>query len=126
MGHCQLLILSGDQAVGSSGASTRHNGFSTGATRYARSGLDRRARQPVRSPPAAQQNAVDDIKDGGQLVKTHARKVRWGRAAIGKRGGIRVIYYWAPRETAFYMLYAYSKSEQGDLTRKQTQMLEAL
>jgi hypothetical protein len=37
-----------------------------------------------------------------------------------------VIYYWAPAETAFYMLYAYSKNEQGDLTPAQTRQLGRL
>lgn len=55
-----------------------------------------------------------------------ARKARWGRDGIGKRGGIRVIYYWAPRETVFDMLYAYSKNDQGDLTRKQAQLIGTL
>jgi hypothetical protein len=55
-----------------------------------------------------------------------ARKLRWGRDGMGKRGGIRVIYYWAARETTCYMLYAYSKNEQGDLTRKQAQLLGVL
>jgi hypothetical protein len=55
-----------------------------------------------------------------------ARKVRWSRPGSGKRGGIRVIYYWAPREAAFYMLYAYAKNEQGDLTPKQAQVLATL
>ena len=39
---------------------------------------------------------------------------------------IRVIYYWAPGETAFYMLYAYSKNEQGDLTPSQVRLLGQL
>jgi len=51
------------------------------------------------------------------------RKVRWARAGGGNRGGLRVIYYWAPGEHAFYMLYAYTKSEQGDLTAVQTRQL---
>jgi hypothetical protein len=54
------------------------------------------------------------------------RKVRWARPGAGKRGGLRVIYYWAPRESAFYMLYAYSKNEQGDLTAAQARVLGAL
>jgi hypothetical protein len=37
-----------------------------------------------------------------------------------------VIYYWAAAETAFYMLYAYSKNEQGDLTPAQTRRLGQL
>ena|SRR5471032_2475022 len=51
------------------------------------------------------------------------RKVRWAKAGGGKRGGLRVIYYWAAGEQAFYMLYAYTKSEQGDLTAAQTRQL---
>ena len=35
-------------------------------------------------------------------------------------------YYWAAREAAFYMLYAYAKNEQGDLTPKQARVLAAL
>jgi hypothetical protein len=44
------------------------------------------------------------------------RKVRWARPGAGTRGGLRIIYYWAPVERAFYMLYVYAKNEQGDLT----------
>jgi hypothetical protein len=51
------------------------------------------------------------------------RKVRWATAGAGKRGGLRVIYYWAPRLQVFYMVYAYTKSEQGDLTPAQTRQL---
>ena len=45
------------------------------------------------------------IRGAGRL-----RKVRWATAGAGKRGGLRVIYYWAPRDEAFYMVYAYTKS----------------
>ena len=51
------------------------------------------------------------------------RKVRWAKAGGGKRGGLRVVYYWAPREAAFYMLYVYAKAAQGDLTPAQTRQL---
>ena len=54
------------------------------------------------------------------------RKVRWAKPGSGKRGGLRVIYYWAPRERAFYMLYAYSKNEQEDLTPGQARFLGQL
>jgi hypothetical protein len=54
------------------------------------------------------------------------RKVRWAKAGTGKRGGLRIIYYWAPTEGAFYMLYAYSKTDQGDLTPAQTRALGRL
>ncbi len=54
------------------------------------------------------------------------RKVRWARAGGGKRGGVRIIYYWARVEPVFYMLYAYTKSEQGDLTPAQVRILGRL
>jgi len=54
------------------------------------------------------------------------RKVRWAKPGAGKRGGLRIIYYWAPTEHAFYMLYAYSKADQGDLTPAQTRTLGRL
>lgn len=58
------------------------------------------------------------IKRSGGL-----RKVRWAAAGGGKRGGLRIIYYWVPGEQVFYMLYAYTKAEQGDLTPAQTRQL---
>lgn len=58
------------------------------------------------------------IKGSGGL-----RKVRWVTSGTGKRGGLRVIYAWFPAEQAFYMLYAYSKADQGDLTPAQTRAL---
>ena len=36
------------------------------------------------------------------------------------------IYYWATAESVFYMLYAYSKNEQGDLTPGQARALRQL
>ena len=61
------------------------------------------------------------IKGSGGL-----RKVRWATSGGGKRGGLRVIYYWAAGEQAFYMVYAYTKAEQGDLTPTQTRQLSLL
>ena len=54
------------------------------------------------------------------------RKVRWARAGAGKRGGIRVIYFWDAKGSSFYMLYVYAKNEQGDLTAAQLRLLSAL
>jgi hypothetical protein len=64
----------------------------------------------------------------GPLIQGAAglRKVRWARPGGGKRGGLRVIYYWAPAEATFYMLYCYAKSEQGDLTPAQAKALGRL
>jgi len=51
------------------------------------------------------------------------RKLRWAAPGRGKRGGLRVIYYWAAGEQTFYMLYVYAKNEQGDLTPAQVKTL---
>jgi len=61
----------------------------------------------------------------GSLIKGSGglRKVRWTRKGIGKRGGVRIIYYWKPDEQVFYMLFAYQKSAQEDLTVKQVRVL---
>lgn len=66
-------------------------------------------------------------EQGATIGSTNgARKVRWGRDGTGKRGGLRVIYYWSARHAEFYMLYAYTKNEQGDLTHKQARTLGQL
>ncbi len=44
------------------------------------------------------------------------RKARAARGSSGKRGGVRIIYYyWSGRDTVF-LLTAYAKSSQADLT----------
>ena len=53
------------------------------------------------------------------------RKIRWRAAGKGKRGGIRVIYYLVTRNQ-IYMLYAYAKNRQEDLTQEQIQRLRSL
>jgi hypothetical protein len=54
------------------------------------------------------------------------RKLRWAVEGRGKRGGVRLIYYWEPASQTFYMLYLYAKNEQGDLTADQLKMLAKL
>ncbi len=54
------------------------------------------------------------------------RKVRWAGPGRGKRGGLRVIYHWHPTEETFYMLFAYFKNAQEDLTPTQLKALRKL
>jgi len=54
------------------------------------------------------------------------RKVRWRSAIRGKRGGIRVIYYWYVSCDEIYMLLAYGKGEKDDLTAQELKVLRRL
>jgi hypothetical protein len=51
------------------------------------------------------------------------RKVRWNMWGRGKRGGMRVIYYWAVSPEVILMLFLYPKNVQDDLTADQKRAL---
>ncbi len=51
------------------------------------------------------------------------RKLRWSLRGTGKRGGVRLIYFWDEPSETFYMLYAYRKNAQEDLTPPQLRIL---
>jgi mRNA-degrading endonuclease RelE of RelBE toxin-antitoxin system len=51
------------------------------------------------------------------------RKLRWSASGRGKRGGARVIYYWATEQGRILMLLIYAKNESEDLTRDQIKKL---
>lgn len=44
------------------------------------------------------------------------RKVRWSRRGQGKRGGIRVIYYWQVSAYRIYLLAIFGKNVKDDLS----------
>ena len=44
------------------------------------------------------------------------RKVRWGRAGLGKSGGVRVIYFTRTAEGQVVLLTLYAKSKTDNLT----------
>jgi len=54
------------------------------------------------------------------------RKLRWGRPGRGKRGGLRVLYYWDKEAETVYLLFVYEKSRQADLTPDQAKALGRL
>ena len=66
--------------------------------------------------------------EGGTLIRGSGglRKVRWTAPGRGKRGGVRIIYYWAKAEEVIYMLLIYPKSRQEDLTPRQLKILRKL
>jgi hypothetical protein len=61
---------------------------------------------------AANPNAGDIIPDTGGL-----RKIRWSRPGMGKRGGVRVIYFYHDDSMPLYLLLIYAKAERESWTR---------
>jgi len=51
--------------------------------------------------------------DAGDLVPGSGgvRKVRWGSMGKGKRGGVRIIYYFKRQDDEIWMLTVYGKSQ---------------
>jgi hypothetical protein len=64
--------------------------------------------------------AGDLIRGSGGL-----RKIRWNRQGMGKRGGLRIIYYFDKPDT-MYMLFVYPKNKQETLTAEQLKHLTAI
>jgi hypothetical protein len=63
--------------------------------------------------------------DAGAVIQESGglRKIRWAVKGQGKRGGVRVIYYWVVSKDLVYMIYAYPKTKQADLSPDQLKML---
>ena len=62
--------------------------------------------------------AGDIVKGGGGI-----RKLRHALPGRGKRGGVRVIYYWLRKDGQIYMLLIYPKSKKDTLTARETAIL---
>jgi len=74
------------------------------------------------------QFALIQRPDSGVVIPQSGgiRKIRWSGSGRGKRGGIRVIYYWYVNEQQIYMLLAYAKNEQANLSTAQLKVLKKL
>lgn len=71
------------------------------------------------------QNHLVEIPSSGDIIQGSGgiRKIRWAIKGGGKRGGMRIIYYWATSCDQIFMLYAYAKNEHNDLTKDQLSVL---
>jgi mRNA-degrading endonuclease RelE of RelBE toxin-antitoxin system len=55
--------------------------------------------------------------DAGDIVPGSGgvRKIRWKQKGRGKRGGVRIIYYWKKSADEIWLLTIYSKSEKSTI-----------
>ena len=67
--------------------------------------------------------AGDLIRDSGGLRKLRFADARRGK---GKRGGLRVIYYWWNSGSQFWLFTVYDKDQADDLSSEQRRTLKAL
>lgn len=69
-----------------------------------------------------------DRPDAGAVLRGSGglRKLRWSRRGIGKRGGVRTIYYWAVEVDTLLMLTIYTKAAKSGLTTEQRAILRAV
>jgi len=67
------------------------------------------------------QNFLINKPNAGTLIQGTGglRKLRWSLDNKGKRGGIRVIYYWQLSKNQIYLMTLYSKNEKTDLSSKE-------
>ena len=63
-----------------------------------------------------------DVIVGGEGI----RKVRWKRSGAGKRGGVRVIYYFHDASLPLFLLTVYPKSRKEDLSNNELKAMSKL
>src|SRR5215213_8478997 len=69
-----------------------------------------------------------DHPESGKIIKGSGglRKIRWSAKGRGKRGGARVIYYFATGKGEIFMLDIYAKNEKMDLSLFEIKTLKNL
>lgn len=74
------------------------------------------------------QNELMKNPEAGDVIKATGglRKIRYGdeRRGKGKRGGLRVIYFWKDTGHQFWLFTVYDKDQADDLTSDQCKMLK--
>lgn len=74
-----------------------------------------------------QETLINEPDIGDTIAGTGGfRKVRWSRSGMGKRGGVRVIYYNVTSNGRIYLALVYPKNEQDNLTEEQKKLLRQL
>jgi len=65
--------------------------------------------------------------EAGDLIPATGgvRKVRWRRQGSGKRGGVRVIYFYHHSDAPIYLLMIYAKARREDLSPEAKRAVQA-
>jgi hypothetical protein len=71
---------------------------------------------------------IANSSDAGDLIPGSGgvRKVRWSRSGTGKRGGVRVIYYFHDESIPLFLLTVYPKSRKDDLSAAELKAIKKL
>jgi mRNA-degrading endonuclease RelE of RelBE toxin-antitoxin system len=74
---------------------------------------------------ATLQTHLANRPDSGDVIRGSGglRKIRWAAKGHGKRGGMRLIYYWWIGKDRISMLFIYPKNEMDDLSATQLKLL---
>ena len=71
-----------------------------------------------------QNELIKNPEKGKVIPHTESlRKIRWQAKGHGKRGGMRAIYYYKSKNGRIYLMFAYTKNKQTDLTPEQAKIL---
>ena len=106
----------------------RHAAFGAGAPLLSHTAIDLDNRP---NPFDLRRSALNSLissrenPDAGELIPGTGgiRKVRWSRRGSGKRGGVRVIYFYYDEVRPLYLLMVYAKARKENLTSEEARIL---
>lgn len=74
-----------------------------------------------------QSHLLEDHERGDTISQTGGcKKIRWSRSGMGKRGGVRIIYYVRLLNGKIYLLLIYPKNAKDDLSESEKAILKAI
>jgi len=89
--------------------------------RDAESALTEQERQELVAFLAANPEAGSLMAETGGI-----RKLRWGTRGRGKRGGVRVIYYYHSEALPLFLLNVFAKNEKANLSKEERNEMRRL
>jgi hypothetical protein len=76
---------------------------------------------------ALEQQLIDDPESGDQMAGTGGvRKLRLAIGGRGKSAGLRVVYYYRANASRVYLITAFAKKHQANLTNAQKNAMKQL